>query len=119
MPGRLPLFTDENIGGPLVKALADRGWDVVRAIDVFGEETDDRVLFAHAAETGRIFVTDDRPAEAVAIDWLAEGRPFRGMIRCPQQGEMSVGELLAAFEDLARRDDPFASYPIIYLKPRA
>lgn len=116
MPGRFALFTDENIGGPLIKALVERGWDVERAIDVFGEETDD-ALFAHAARTERVFLTDDRPAEAIAIDWLDKGRPFRGMIRCPQQGEMSVGELLASLEELAQQDDPFWSYP--YLKPQA
>lgn len=118
MAGRFPLFTDENVGGPLIHGLRERGWDVVRAIDVFGEETDDDVLFAWAAEMQRVFVTDDRPAEAVAIRWLDEGRPFRGMIRCPQQREMSTGELLAAFEDLAAKDDPFGAYPLVYFKPK-
>ncbi len=118
MAGRFPLLTDENVGGPLIRALRARGWDLVRALDVFGENTDDDVLFAWAAEQGRVFVTDDRPAEAVAIRWLAAGRAFRGMIRCPQQGEMSTGELLADFDELAAKSDPFAGYPIIYLKPK-
>ena len=99
MPGHFGLFTDENIPGPLIKALVTRGWDVLRAVDVFGERTDDDVLFAYAAEHGRVFVTDDRPAEAVAIRWLREGRSFRGMIRCPARGA-SVGELVEAFESL-------------------
>lgn len=115
MPGRFALFTDENVDGPLIKALVARGWDVVRAVDVFGERTDDDVLFAYAAKHGRIFVTGDRPAEAVAIRWLHEGRGFRGMIRC-QTGAMSVGELLAAFERLAEEEDPFGGYAIVYLK---
>lgn len=117
MAGRFPLFTDENVAGPLIKALIARGWDVVRAVDVFGERTGDQVLFAHAAAQGRVFVTGDRPMEAVAIFWLREGRAFRGMIRCPTQG--SVGELLAAFEGLAEADDPFAGYPIVYIRPNA
>lgn len=66
MPGRFPLFTDENISGHLIKALSSRGWDVQRAVDAFGERTEDEVLFAHAAEQGRVFVTCDRPAEAIA-----------------------------------------------------
>ena len=53
MPGRFPLFTDENVDGPLIKALTARGWDVLRAVDVFGERTDDAVLFAYAAENAR------------------------------------------------------------------
>jgi hypothetical protein len=114
--GRFPLFTDENVDGPLIKALSARGWDVVRAVDVFGERTDDEVLFAYAAEHGRVFVTGDRPTEAIAIRWLRERRGFRGMIRC-QTGAMSVGDLGAAFEKLAEEEDPFGSYAIIHVKP--
>lgn len=55
MPGRFALFTDENVDGPLIKALSARGWDVVRAVDVFGERTDDDVLFSYAAEHRRVF----------------------------------------------------------------
>ncbi len=90
MPGRFALFTDENVDGPLIEALIARGWDVARAVDVFGERTDDEALFTYAAEHGRVFVTGDRPAEAVAIRWLREGRGFRGMMRCPT-GTMNVG----------------------------
>lgn len=115
MPGRFPLFTDENVDGPLIKALITRGWDVVRAVDVFGERTDDASLFAYAAEEGRVFVTGDRPAEAIAIRWLREGRRFHGMIRC-QTGTMSVGDLVTAFEKMAEEEDPFGVYPIAYLK---
>ncbi len=118
MSGRFPLFTDENISGHLIKALVSHGWDVQRAVDVFGERTDDERLFAHAAERGRAFVTCDRPAEALAIRWLQEGRVFRGMIRCPSEG-MAVGELVAAFEDLTETENPFGSYPIVYIRSKA
>jgi hypothetical protein len=30
---------------------------------------------------------------------------------------MSPGDFVAAFEELARRDDPFAAYPIVHIKP--
>ena len=102
----------------MIKALIARGWDVVRAVDVFGERTDDDVLFAYAAEQGRVLVTEDRPAEAVAIRWLREGRAFRGMIRCTSS-KASVGELVAAFETLAEAEAPFGGYPIVHLKPGA
>ena len=115
MPGRFALFTDEDVDGPLIKALRARGWDVVRAVDIFGERTDDEALFAYAAGQGRVFVTGDRPAEALAIRWLREGRGFRGMIRCPT-GMMNVGGLLTAFENLAEQAEPFGGYPIVYLK---
>ena len=118
MAGRFALLTDENIPGPLIKALIARGWDVVRAVDVFGVRTDDEVLFAYAAEQNRVFVTDDRPAVAVAIRWLEDRRAFGGMIRCPAR-EMSVGDLVEAFESLAAAEAPFAGYPIVYIKPGA
>jgi hypothetical protein len=114
--GRFALLTDENVDGPLIKALRALGWDVERAVDVFGERTDDEILFAYAAEHGRVFVTGDRPAEAIAIRWLSEARSFRGMVRC-QTGVMSVGDLVTAFEKLAEEGDPFGGYPIVYLKP--
>lgn len=115
MPGRFPIFTDENVDGSLIRALIARGWDVMRAVDVFGERTDDAVLFDYAAEHGRVFVTGDRPVEAIAIRWLREGRSYRGMIRCPT-GAMSVGERVAGFDKLAEEEDPFGGYAIVYLK---
>jgi hypothetical protein len=33
--GRFPLYTDADIHGPVVDALKDHGWDVVRAIDTY------------------------------------------------------------------------------------
>ena len=69
MPGRFALFTDENVDGPLIKALSARGWDGKRAVDFFGERTDDEALFAYAAEHGRVFVTGG----SRAYPWLAPG----------------------------------------------
>ena len=33
MAGRFPLYADADVRGPLIKALRNAGWDVVRAID--------------------------------------------------------------------------------------
>jgi hypothetical protein len=41
VPGRFRLLSDENIPGPLIEALKQRGWDVVRTIDVFGQRSVD------------------------------------------------------------------------------
>ena len=61
MAGRFRLLTDNHVRQQLVEALTSRGWDVVRAIDAFPERTSDEVLFAHAAATGRVFVSTDEP----------------------------------------------------------
>ena len=31
---------------------------------------------------------------------------------------MTPGDLLGAFDELAARDEPFAPYPIVHLKPK-
>jgi predicted nuclease of predicted toxin-antitoxin system len=78
--GRFPVLTDACVNEHFVRAVPERGWDVVRAIDLYPERTKDEVLFERAAAEGRVFVTNDRPAEAIAIRWLIEGRCFRGMV---------------------------------------
>ena len=119
MAGRFPLLTDACVNERLVQALRQNGWDVVRVIDLYPEKTQDPIVFQRAADDNRVFVTNDRPAEAIAIRWLAEGRRFRGMVAWPQQGyeTRSIGDLVRDFEALAQEGDPFA-YPIRYLKAR-
>lgn len=119
MAGRFPLLTDACVNDHLVQALSALGWDVVRAIDLYPERTKDEVLFARAETEGRVFVTNDRPAEAIAIRWLGEGRRFRGMVAWPVEGyeHRSIGDFAQDFEALAKEDDPFA-YPVRHLKVR-
>lgn len=64
MAGRFPLLADTCVNDHLVQGLKARGWDVMRAVDLYPEATKDEVLFARAAAEGRVFVTNDRPAEA-------------------------------------------------------
>lgn len=120
MAGRFPLFTDENVQGTLVKALRRNGWELVRAVDVFPQGTDDEVQFEHAAEQGWILVTNDEPLEEIANRWLSEGRSFPGLIKWPQRHHqrMSIGDVVVKFEVLAEQDEPFPpSYPIVHIKP--
>lgn len=113
-----PLFTDNHVRQQVVNGLRERGWDVVRAVDVFPEGTDDEVLFAHAAAEGRVFVSSDEPAQELAKRWLREGRVFRGMACWPQRHHqrMSDGDFIAALEQLAATTGAFA-YAIEYIKP--
>ena len=60
-----PPFTDNNVRQQIVQGLRTRGWDVVRAIDLFAEGTFDDVLFAYAAKHGRVFVSSDEPAQEI------------------------------------------------------
>lgn len=118
MADRFPLYTDADVKGALVEALRQGGWDVVRAIEVFPEDTDDDVHFDYAARESRVLVTNDQPLKAIAYRWLREGLRFEGVVTWPQEhyNRMTVGYIVSEFERLTEEDEPFR-YPIrhIYL----
>jgi len=109
--GRFPLYTDADVHGPLILALRGRGWDVVRAIDLYPQGTADAVHFEHAARENRVLISNDQDMEGIANRWLAEGRPFRGLILWPQ--EALQAELVSRIEALS---EPFP-HPVIHLRP--
>jgi hypothetical protein len=111
------LFLDACIRGPLADGLLRRGWNVVRAVDLHGEGAEDPPLFQHAATLGRVFVTNDGPLLSLASQWLEAGRPFRMVYWSKRDDQrFTAGEILDAFDGLARERDPFA-YPIYFLNP--
>ena len=81
MPGRFRLLTDENIPGPLIEALMKSGWDVVRTIDVYGEQSDDEWVFVYAVEHDRVLVSTDTDHLIIGRRWLDHGRGFRLITR--------------------------------------
>jgi predicted nuclease of predicted toxin-antitoxin system len=115
--GRFPLYTDADIHGPLIVALHERGWDLVRAIDSYPAGTADEVHFERAAREKRVLISNDRDMEVIANRWLAHGRSFRGLILWPQEHykRMGYAELVAEIEALS---EPFP-HPVMHLKPRA
>jgi predicted nuclease of predicted toxin-antitoxin system len=85
--GRFPLLADACVNDYLVQGLKARGWDVVRAVDLYPEATKDEVLFARAAAEGRVFVTNDRPAD------LCSGvRPMLYVSRWRDHSESNIPE---------------------------
>lgn len=118
MAGHFPLYTDADVQGPVIKALRHDGWDLVRAIEAFPERTPDLSHFERAASLNRALVTNDTDQIVIAEQWLAEGRPFVGVIWWPQvqYDVMSPGDCVRRFEEYAAMDDPFAGYPVLYLK---
>ncbi len=120
MPGRPPLFLDACVRGTVIEGLVRRGWDLVRAVDLHGEGVKDPPLFEHAASLGRVFVTNDGPLHAVALQWLHAGRRFR-MVYWSKNDDRryTAGQILDAFDELAAQADDVFRYPIYYLKPKA
>jgi predicted nuclease of predicted toxin-antitoxin system len=119
MAGRFPLLTDEHISRALVEGLRARGWDVLRAVDVFGQGADDSVLFGYALQHGRVVVTTDRDFEKTAVRWMREWKDVPRVIIWAQEHQraMSEGDFLREFDALAAAVDPLA-YPVYHVKPR-
>lgn len=115
MAVRFPLYTDADVHGPLIIALRARGWDVVRAIEFYSQGTADTVHFERAANENRVLVSNDRDMEVIANRWLAQGRPFRGLILWPQEHYKLMGyaALVAKIEALS---EPF-SHRVFHIKP--
>jgi hypothetical protein len=114
---RFPIFTDADIHGAVVKGLVRRGWDVLRAVDVFPGNTKDEILFEYAAKHGRAIVTNDKGIQIIGRNWMQEGRSFRMIFwEKRHHKRMSIGQFIESFEGLAARESPFI-YPIVYIKP--
>jgi hypothetical protein len=115
-----PLYTDADVHGPLVDALVLRGWNVLRAIDAYPEATKDPVHFARAVDEGRVLVSNDLDQLMAAEQKVGAGESFPGLIywRKEHQRLMSVGDFVAAFDAIAAQHEPFAVYPILFIKPR-
>lgn len=116
MPGRFPLFTDENVDGPIIRGLRQRGWDVQHATEEFGEKTSDTPLLEHASRLGRVMASTDKHLLRIGRRWAKEGRAFR-LIWWEQKEtqRILVSVVLDAFDDLAAKEHAFL-YPIEYLK---
>jgi hypothetical protein len=118
--GRFPLLTDEHTPTALIKALRDRGWDVVRILDdtSLGQGCPDDVVFGHAATIGRVWLTRDERALRLPKAWAAQGRTFTGMLVWPQRHRkrMTVGDVVRFLEALAEEDKPFAT-GVRHVKP--
>jgi len=56
----VPVLTDEHVPSVFVTTLRSNGYEVRRAIDVFGQETDDERLLRYCGENGDILVTHDK-----------------------------------------------------------
>ena len=121
MPKPFPLYTDADVRGPVVKALRQAGWDVVRAIDLYPEGTLDPVHFDHAAREGRVLIVHDIDQIVDAHRRMEQQLPFPGLIIWPQKSytKATIGAFVAAIEELASRDEPFnPDYPIVYITVR-
>jgi hypothetical protein len=85
-----------------------------------GKRRNDEIHFSRAATEQRVLVSNDIDMKMLAEKSFLEGRSYRGLAWWPRShyNVMNPGDFVAAFEELAARDDPFARYPIVHIKPR-
>jgi hypothetical protein len=116
--GRFPVLSDNHVRESIVQALRSVGWDVLRAVDVFGERNVDEELLAWTAANGRALATCDELIHQIASRWIDERRSFRMVFwKLERYREMTDGDMREAFEAIAAKANAFA-YPIEYIKPK-
>lgn len=89
---------------PIVRALRQRGMDIVTVQDSRCEGTDDPELLEDALLQRRILLTNDTDFLVLASKLVANGDAFAPVFFWPQQ-QRSVGEVMRAVIREASRDD--------------
>jgi predicted nuclease of predicted toxin-antitoxin system len=92
----LRFYFDQHMPRAITLGLRRRGIDVLTTQDDGSERWQDDDLFARAAELGRVLVSQDPDHLAIASRWLAEGRPFAGLVKA-NEPQRHIGR---AIEDL-------------------
>ena len=83
---------DDSLAKALVKALRERGIDVVTTSEVGLDGSDDEEHLAYAAEQGRVLCSfNTRDFYRIHSEWIAQDKSHAGIILAQQQ-RYSVGE---------------------------
>jgi hypothetical protein len=102
-----PLYVDHHVPWAVTSGLRRQGCDVLTASEDQAAERDDDVLLDRATLAGRILVTQDRDFISLAAMRRQQGRPFFGIVYCPQQ-RLTIGEMIEWLElvaSLLREDE--------------
>lgn len=93
---------DDSSAKALVKALRERGVDVVTTVEVGLDGRDDEEHLAYAVQQGRVLCTfNTRDFYRIHSQWLSEGKSHAGIILAEQQKHRDVGEWLRRILNLA------------------
>ncbi len=75
------LYLDENVRGPVTRGLRTHDVDCLTAMEDGYDCTHDELVLARATALGRVVLTYDDDFLRIAHQWLAESRPFPGIIK--------------------------------------
>jgi hypothetical protein len=114
--GRFKILTDEHWSRAHRRAAGEAGWQVVRAIDVLAQGTQDSVVLAYCAEHNCAWVTSDEAARGHVVEWLSSGRTLPGVIIVPQRYRITPGRFVEFLERLAADQNPFPAV-VRYFRP--
>jgi hypothetical protein len=104
--GRFKVLTDQHWSRAHIKAARDAGCDVIRVVDVLGQETDDLEVLAYCAAHDSVWITSDERAKGHVTRWLQSGNTLPGVIIVPQRHRVTPSRLVSILERLA--EAPFA-----------
>jgi hypothetical protein len=96
---------DVHINEAITVQLRRRGVDVLTAIEDGCDELEDDQLLERARTLGRVLFTHDIRFEALAQDWIRQGRPFAGLI-FGHQLRGSIGDFVTSLELIAKASEP-------------
>ncbi len=98
-------YMDENVHGAIVKALIDRGIDVLRVQDVGYMGYPDDVILDHATQLGRVLFSQDDDLLREATRRQRDGRTFFGVVYAHQQ-TVPIGQCVNDLELLGQVGEP-------------
>jgi hypothetical protein len=99
------LYADEHVPLAVIKALRRAGHDVVRALDRYGEGTDDLTHFESAVRENRVFLTQDTDFLALSSAMLSEGKHHPGVVYWPQ-GVYRIGQVIRKLKQYLETTTP-------------
>jgi hypothetical protein len=98
------LYFDVHVDHAIAAQLRLRGVDVLTAQEDGDDQLPDDALLDRASSLSRPLVTHDIRLQAMAQDWLAQGRPFRGVI-FGHLMQVSIGQCVRDLEIIAKATD--------------
>lgn len=117
MAGAFKLITDEHWSDAHVKAAREKGWHVVRVVDILGLQTPDLDIMAYCEANAYVWITRDKRAQIEIKKWIAAGRALPGVIiGVEHRRRIAPGRFVRFLESLATEEAPFAGV-IRFLTP--
>jgi hypothetical protein len=108
-----PLLTDNHVRDSIIQALRRAGWDVVRAVDLFGERHDGG---GAARLDRRVLATCEEGLHRIGSPLAGPRVAFPdGLLALERHREMSDGDMVEAFQATVDKPNAF-SFPIEHIK---